>query len=313
MFQHYMLATPKLKTFEVHVTKSKSTAKKPLIVYLEGSGNFPIYYKTKSGRYSSSLAITPKRYAKDYYVAVVGKPGIPFQDSLRYTESGRSYYPTNDSYTKLYSLDWRAEAASEAINHLVKNLPIDTRQIIVMGYSEGSQVAPKVAVLNKKVTHVVCFVGNALNQLYDFILEARLLALQKEMTPEESQNLVDSLYREYENIYKNPKATDQSWYGATYLKWSSFSQTTPLESMLQLDIPILYVGGGRDNNQTVLSMDYAKLEFLRRGKTNLTYKVYPNSDHYFQEEVTRDGVTKKIDRLDEVHQYALDWVNSNKR
>ena len=193
------------------------------------------------------------------------------------------------------------------------SLPIDTRQIIVMGYSEGSQVAPRVAVLNKKVTHVVCFVGNALNQLYNFILKTRLRALQKEITSEESQNLVDSLYREYASIYKNPKATDLSWYGATYLKWSSSSGITPLENMLQLNIPILYVAGGKDNNQTVLSMDYAKLEFLRKGKTNLTYKVYPNSDHYFQEEVTKNGATKKVDRLDEVHQFALDWVNSNKR
>lgn len=310
LFQHHTLSTPKLQSFEVHATKSSSGQKRPLIIYLDGSGNFPIYYKTKSGRYSTSVPLDVRGYAKDYYVAVISKPGTPFKDSLRYTESGRAHFPENDLYRQLYSLDWRAETASAAINYLVKKLPIDEKKIIVMGYSEGAQVAPKVAVLNKKVTHVVCMVGNALNHLYDFILEARLKAERQQISTEESQLIVDSLYREYAKIYQNPSATDRSWYGATYLKWSSFSKTTPLENMLQLEIPILYVAGGKDNNQTILDMDYAKLEFLRKGKNNLNYKVYPNCNHFFQEETMVDGATKWIDRIDEVHRFAVDWINA---
>jgi pimeloyl-ACP methyl ester carboxylesterase len=310
LFQHYVLTKSKLKSFEVHVTKSESKTKKPLIIYLDGSGNFPIYYKTKAGRYNTSIAMDIKRYAKDYYIAVISKPGTPFKDTLQYSNSGRPYYPENDQYKELYSLDWRAETASEAINYLTKKMPIDKKRIIIIGYSEGSQVAPKVAVLNKKVTHVVCFVGNALNQLYDFILEARLKAERKQITTEESQQIVDSLYMEYGKIYQNPNAINQFWYGATYLKWSSFSKTTPLENMLKLDIPILYIAGGRDNNQTILDMDYAKLEFLRKGKTNMTYKVFPNANHFFQEETIIDGTIKKVDRIDEVHQFAIDWINS---
>ena len=312
LFEHHTLTKAKLKTFEIHVTRSDSKTKKPLIIYLDGSGNFPIYYKTKAGRYSTSIPLNIKKYAKDYYIAIISKPGTPFKDSLKYSNSGRPYYPENDLYKELYSLDWRAQTASEAIDYLTKTLPVDTKKIIVIGYSEGSQVAPKVAVLNKKVTHVVCFVGNALNQLYDFILEARLKAERKQITTEESQQIVDSLYMEYEKIYQHPGAVDQSWYGATYLKWSSFSKTTPLENMLKLNIPILYIAGGKDNNQTILSMDYAKLEFLRKGKTNMTYKVFPNADHFFQEETVIDGTVKKVDKIDQVHQFAIDWINSIK-
>jgi pimeloyl-ACP methyl ester carboxylesterase len=308
LFQHYTLHQPRLKSFDIHVTKSDSKSKRPLLVYLDGSGNFPLYYKTKSGRYNSSVPLDVRRYAKDYYIVVISKPGIPFKDSLRYDSSGRRYYPENNTFTQLYSLDWRAEAASATIDYLIKRLPIDTRTVIVIGYSEGSQVAPRVAVLNKKVTHVICMAGNALNQLYDFLLAARLQAEQQQLSPTESQRIVDSLYTEYAKIYRSPKAVGQTWYGSTYLKWSSFSRTTPLENMLRLSIPILYIAGGRDNNQTILSMDYAKLEFLRQGKSNLTYRVYPACNHYFQEEKTVDGVTKKADRIDEVHQFALEWV-----
>ncbi|MEE1944820.1 acyl-CoA thioester hydrolase/BAAT C-terminal domain-containing protein [Pedobacter sp. KR3-3] len=310
-FEHYQLSTKKTKSFDIYVTKPVAKGPKPLLIYLDGSGNYPIEYKTKSGRYSTSIAMNIGRYAKDYYVVIISKPGTPFSDSLQYSHSGRAFYPENASYKELYSLDWRAETASAAIDFLVKKGDVDKNKIIVMGYSEGSQVAPKVAVLNKKVTHVVCFVGNALNQLYDFMIGARLQAYSGKISAEEGQEIVDSLYREYAKIYENPTSVTENWYGESYLKWSSFTQTTPLENMLKLHIPILYVAGGRDNNQTILDMDYAKLEFLRKGKKNLTYKVYPNADHYFQEEKVVDGKVKKTDRLDEAHQYAIDWINAN--
>ncbi len=308
LFYHYTLTKPKLKEFEIHVTKTNSTSKRPLIIYLDGSGNFPIYYKNKAGRYATSVPLDIQKYAKDYYIALISKPSIPFKDSLRYDDSGRAYYPGNENYTNLYSLDWRAGTASATIDYLLKTLPIDKNKVIVIGYSEGAQVAPKLAVLNKKVTHVICMGGNALNQLYDFILEARLQAERQEITTEESQQIVDSLYTAYEKIYQNPAAVNQFWYGATHLKWSSFSKTTPLENMLQLNIPILYIAGGKDHNQTILDMDYAKLEFLRKGKTNLTYKVYPNCNHFFQEEIAGDGNGKSLDRIDEVHQFAMNWI-----
>ena len=179
-----------------------------------------------------------------------------------------------------------------------------------MGYSEGSQVAPAVAVLNKKVTHIICIVGNALNQLYDFMISTRLDADRGKITAEDGQRIIDSLYNDYAKIYAQPNATNQKWYGATYLKWSSFSKTTPLENILQLNIPILYVAGGKDNNQTIIDMDYARLEFLRKGKTNLTYKVYPNSNHYFQETAIKDGQPVNVDRSDEVHDFALNWAKA---
>lgn len=312
LFKHYTLNDPQLKSFQIHLATTDSTRVKPLLVYLDGSGNFPIYYQRKGSKnLSSSVPLDIRKYAQDYHIVLISKPDVPFRDSLSVTPSGRSYYPRTEPYTALYSLDWRAGAASKAINFLMKKLPIDKKEIIVMGYSEGSQVAPKVAVMNKKVTHVVCFVGNALSHLYDFLINTRLEIERGHLSAEEGQKTIDSLYQEYEKIYAEPSSTQKTWYGETYLKWGSFTKTTPLENMLALDIPILYVAGGKDNNQTIIGMDYAKLEFMRRGKTNLTYKVYPNSNHFFQEQAIKDGKTISIDRIDEVHEFAIDWVKGH--
>ncbi len=313
MFVHYTINHPKLKKINIHVTKDRSARKKPLIIYLDGSGNFPIFYKNKDGRYSSSVPLRTRKYTADYRIAFISKPGVPFSDSIWYAPNGRRYYPETTDFYERYSLDWRAQAASEAINYLVKNIAVDTDKIIVMGYSEGSQVAPAVAVLNKKVTHVVCMVGNSLNHLYDFLLDARTKVERGELTASEGQKTIDSLYQEYEKIYADPLSTSKFWYGSTYKKWSSFSKSTPLENMLLLTIPILYIGGGQDRNQTVMDMDYARLEFLRKGKTNLTYHVYPDSNHFFQESYEEEGQTKWRDRVDEVHAFAVDWIKNHSK
>jgi predicted esterase len=193
LFTHYTIQHPVLKAVDVHVTKDKSGKKKPLLLYLDGSGNFPIYSVNKDGQYSNSVPLRIRKYQKDYYIALISKPGVPFTDSIKVDPSGRRYYPETEDYYSRYSFDWRAQAASEAFELLMKKMPIDTDRIIVMGYSEGSQIAPAVAVMNKHVTHAVCMVGNALNHLYDFLLDARLSVAQGERSPEEAQAIVDSL------------------------------------------------------------------------------------------------------------------------
>lgn len=309
-FEHDTIVDKHLGTVIIHVTKTNIKEKKPLLIYIDGSGNYPLFYRKSNGNYNTSIALNFSKYAKDYTIVLISKPGIPFSDSLRY-QSGKPYYPSNNIYEQLYSFQWRTGAAAKAIDYLIHRIPVDTKHIIVMGYSEGSQVAPGVAILNKKVTHVVCFVGNGLNQLYDFIINARLEADRNNITAEQGQKIVDSLYNEYAKIYADPSATDRKWFGATFLKWSSFSETTPLENMLKLKIPILYIAGGKDNNQTIIDMDYVKLEFLRKEKSNLTYKVYPNSNHGFQETTTKDGKETVIDKSDEVHQFAMNWIKAN--
>lgn len=309
-FSHYTIHDHKLKTIQLHLATSDSTAKKPLLVYLDGSGNFPIYYKNKSGNYSTSIPLDIKKYAKDFHILLISKPGIPFKDSLQTLPSGRRFYPENDAYTNLYSLDWRAGAASKAIDIISKTVPVNKSKIVVMGYSEGSQVAPRVAVLNKKVTHVVSIVGNAMPQLYDFLTNIRLEIERNKISSAEGQKVIDSLYNEFDKIFADPLSVKKKWYGETYLKWSSFNKKSPLENMLELNIPILYIAAGKDNNQPIFGMDYAKLEFIRRRKNNLTYKVYPDSNHYFQDQPV-DEYNTKNDRIDEVHQFAMDWINAN--
>jgi pimeloyl-ACP methyl ester carboxylesterase len=220
-FEHDTLMDKQLGTVLIHITKTNRAVSKPLLIYIDGSGNYPLFYRKNSGNYNTSIAFDFARYAKDYTIVFISKPGTPFSDSLHY-ESGKPFYPESDIYNRVYSLQWRAGAASKAINYIARKIPGDKKHIVVMGYSEGSQVAPMVAVLNKKVTHVVCFVGNAQNQLYDFMINARLDADRNKITAEKGQQIIDSLYTVYEKIYADPQATNKNGLGQLILNGAVF-------------------------------------------------------------------------------------------
>jgi pimeloyl-ACP methyl ester carboxylesterase len=300
-----------LGKIEYHVYKNRINDQKPLIVYLHGSTNFPLYWLNPNGRYSTSTTLNFNTISNDYHIILISKPNTPLVDSIRIAPSGRKQYPMKEGYRERYSLDWRANAADKVIEDALKKLNVDSTRVIIWGHSEGSQVAPAVAVKNEKVTHVISMMGNSLNHLYDFILNERVAAFNGEKSNIEAQATIDSLYAAFEKIYSDPGSTEKEWYGETYYKWSSFSLTSPLENMLKLDLPILYVAGGEDRH-SILNMDYAKLEFLRKGKDNLTYKVYPNCDHYFMETKTDESGKKEwIDHLDEVNNDALEWIIEN--
>jgi pimeloyl-ACP methyl ester carboxylesterase len=310
-WEHFILENDSLGKIQINVNKTAIDKKKPLLIFLEGSGNFPLFYKSKNGRYGTGITLDYTKHSSDYHIAIISKPGIPFVDTLSYSESGRAYYPINSTYNKYYSLKWRAQSASITIDYLMRKLQIDSTQVVIIGHSEGSQVAPAVAVDNSKVTHVVSIMGNCLNQLYDFIIQERINVEKGITTSKESQQIIDSLYYEYDKIYSSPNSIDSTWYGETYYKWSSFTLKTPIEYMLELDIPILYIGGGADQNQNIINMDFAKLEFMRKGKKNLTYKVFPDYDHFFQEHVKENGNLKLIDRFQEVNNFIFNWVKTN--
>ncbi len=300
-----------LGKIDYHVYKNKISNRKPLIIYLQGSTNFPLYFLNPNGRYSNGITLNINAISNDYHIVLISKPNTPLVDSIKIAPSGRKQYPMREGYSEKYSLDWRANSTDKVINDALKKLNVDSSTVIVWGHSEGSQVAPAVAVKNKNVTHVISMMGNSLNHLYDFILMQRLSALNGEKSNEEAQLNIDSLYIEFEKIYKDPKSTTKEWFGETYYKWSSFTLNSPIDNMLKLDIPILYVAGGEDRH-SILNMDYAKLEFLRKGKDNLTYKVYPNCDHYFMETKTDESGKKEwIDHMDEINGFALKWVTEN--
>jgi pimeloyl-ACP methyl ester carboxylesterase len=283
------------------------------MVFIHGSGNLPTFQYIKgTNSYNWSAFSEIQKYKDEYHVILVNKPDIPLFDTVQ-GENGNFSYPVSEEFKERYSLEWRAEAASFIIKEAIKVLPTDKSKIVVIGHSQGGQVAPKVAILNKKVTHLVLLNTNSLNHLYDFVLQQRHFAFIGDQTYEKSQENIDSLFVNYKQIFDDPESTTKLWDGETYFRWASFSDETPLENMLKLSIPIYVVAGGKDFwGSFIMNTDYVQIEFLRYNKTNLTYKVYPNGNHFLQDEIEKDGKTQYLDLKPALFQEIDAWTKQNK-
>ena len=285
--------------------------KKPLIIFIHGSGNEPTFaYHKDLKAYNWAAFMEVGKYKDKFHVIFVSKPGVPLFDTVQKDPINfkTSYKPTKE-FNEKYSLEWRAETASLIIDKAITLLPVETKKIVVIGHSQGGQVAPKIAVINKKVTHCVMLNCNSLSHLYDFILQERLAAQKGEKSFEESQKNIDSLFADYKRIFTETDSKTKFFDEETYYRWASFSDETPLENMLKLKIPIYLIAGGKDILGSVtMNTDYAQIEFLRYGKTNLIYKVYPNANHYLQDELIENGKTKTVNIKPKVFTEIVEWI-----
>lgn len=309
-FESYSIQTGEYSDVSYYLTADSTGIKKPLLVYLDGSGANPLFQKFDDG-YGSTVVFDYQTLQDDYRILLISKPGVPFIDNVDSDDNGFPFYKEPIEYKEKLSFHWRLESADIIIKKLIKENIIDTSKVVVFGGSEGAQVAPSLAKINPYITHLILFGGNGLNQLIDPIAKARMKATRGEISEIDAQNEVDSLFLEYEKIYNDPKNTDKDWWGHTYKRWSSFTERDPYKELLELDIPVYMANGSLDDN-TVLSADYIKLEFIKHKKNNLTYKTYPNYDHQFNEIIIENGqFIEAKPMLDLVLKNTFRWLDEN--
>ena len=284
-------------TVEVYVSTegrpADTTRALPLVVYLQGSGYAPIFYGPPD-RLSHGLMLKPGDFPGHHY-AVVGKPGAPFWSP----EPGE---PT-PAYHRALTLDRRVADASAAVDALARRPWVDASRVVVVGHSEGAQVAPALAAANGRVTHVAALAASGLSQAVDFVFDVRRRVRAGELSFEEGEARIAAVHDQIRRIEAAPAAADSLWRGHSYRRWWSFFRP-PLDAFLALDIPVFVAVGVDDTASPVESADYIPIAFLLAGKGNLTYRAWP-TDHRFQE-TTADG--ERVDRRPDIVAAILDWL-----
>ncbi|HVI44984.1 MAG TPA: hypothetical protein VM802_08940 [Chitinophaga sp.] len=312
----YTIHDKELGDIHFYITVSGIDKTKPVLLSLDGSGHIPLatYAKLKKSVFIANSFDNDVLELRDkFHVVMISKPGIPFCDTVRIERDSASVsdaislLPVPREYKERSGLQWRAAAASRVIDYVCAHLPVDRSRIIAYGYSEGAQVAPRLAVINKKITHCASIAGSGLNQLYDWITAVRIRAAQGLISQPDAQHEVDSLFAVFSRIYAAPNDTEHEWEDNTYQRWASFCTDIPLSNLVQLNIPIFMAAGTRDDNSPIYSQEYVRLEFLRLGKKNLTFKTYP-TDHFFNEIVKKDGTETVISHKQEMMQDLLKWL-----
>ncbi|MFK7765942.1 MAG: alpha/beta hydrolase family protein [Mariniblastus sp.] len=267
---------------------------RPLVIYLDGSGPTPIFFGA-GNRIGTSLMFGPKEFPNFHYVAI-SKPGVRFHENENRISS--------KEYDQKLTLRWRIDAVNAVINELATSKFVDAGRILLVGHSEGADIVPFVASENKHVTHAAGLAPGGVSQMFDFIIFTRKKVSAGELTQSECDQRILEIKKAYRDIFADPTNTEKKWMGETYQRWATFFQPS-MEAWCKIKVPV-FLGLCRDDKSTpVESGEAIELEFIRRGKTNLTSRTWA-TNHHFQEQ-PKDRDSQPTDRRLDVLAEILDW------
>lgn len=309
----------KLGDINFYVSEKEIDREKPILFLFSGTRGLPIMLVVQKGEQALQLGTIPPdiifSFVNDYHVAFMGKPGTPFCDTMQVEEINplqnfEDYQPSRE-YVEKCGLEWEVTASSQVLDTICSILPHTGEKIVAMGFSEGGHTAIQFTAENPEITHLVCGITGGLNQWYSSIINRRMDAAAGIISHREAQAEIEKLFATYKKIYSDPENTEKWYYGHPYKRWGSFCSVVPLEQLVRMEIPILFLCGSADRNNPILQCDYVMLEFLRLGKTNLTYHVLPGSDHWFSETVVENGDEKHVSHRQEAFKVIVDWLNGD--
>ena len=283
--------------------KGQEEKKKPLFLFIQGSLPIPLIIYDQQGIYGT-FPFRTQELLQHYHLAIIGKPFIPVVIESRHLPPNFTYLdPKTGRFPQEYSerntLDYYVARNLEVVKFLKQEPWVDPQQLVLVGHSEGSTIAAKMAVLSKDVTHLVYSGGNPLGRIMTFVAKAR--------AREDAEAESDLLFWQY--VVQNAESLDGSE-GDTPKTTYQFS-LPPLHNLEQLQIPVLVTYGARDT--TAIFNDYLRVETIRKQKKNFTYKAYPGLEHnYFG--LTPTGQTDYNNyNWDKVAQDWLEWLLKPKK
>ena len=71
--------------------------------------------------------------------------------------------------------------------------------------------------------------------------------------------------------------------------------------------------GSEDPSSPIFGMDYVPLEFIRLGKTNLTYDVCLGCDHFLSQKISVDGQEEVNALGGEYTEKILEWIKNQSK
>lgn len=304
MFKHYSIYEQE-DTINFHIySKGNLDTTSNILFFAHGSGAFPLYQiKRVEGSFwmNSRVPIQVNNIPSDFAFVLISKPGMPFCAKL-----GEPYDIPPVFYEK-ETLEKRTYYADRTIEYILDSLIPNPIKVIALGHSEGSDVVAKLGTRNSSITHIGYLSGGGNSQFYDFSIMIRKEVLKGEISDEDGIFKIDSLMLQYKDIVAKKDSLNKVWQGNSYKRWYYFSEP-PIDNLLQFDKPLFVAIGSDDKAVPIESTYLIPIEFIRRGKNNLTFKVYPGLSHNFASKLENEETES---HWAEIFNDFIKWVEKN--
>ena len=175
----------------------------------------------------------------------------------------------------MWKILWKKTRVSDHLNivdYYTKDLK-DNVPVVLIGGSEGGDIASEIASINNKITHLILIgSGGGISQIDELKL------LVDENPGYLDLNSKDELQSKIEEI-NNSNNDSLVWAGLPYKRWKSFWNDPSINYLKNIKIPVLLLHGSEDSNVPVESARI--LDEKLNNKIDITYIEYKNLDHSF--------------------------------
>lgn len=226
-------------TIEFLVADTVLKTKKPVLLFLQGSMPFPLFYDLKGEKKLFGVGISNfnlDSIRKQYHLVVIAMPKTPFCVAENHLNRDYCYVPDTANASVFLKAFYQADVlenyvsrASKVIAFLRKQTWVDKRKLVVAGHSQGTHVAVILASKNKYITQLGLFSYDPYGRVEKIIRGIRKDAETNKISWGKADTLINDRY-EFNKAIHDPEFLKEH---PEYLNWNSFAQST-IEILLKL-------------------------------------------------------------------------------
>lgn len=287
--------------------KGEEQQRKPVFLYVQGSLPRPLIFYDEKGPYRT-FPFTWKidQYLTKYHFVVVGKPGVPPVAPISQLQPGTFAYldPRTQlppvAFCRRNYLEYYVARDAAVLRYLARQPWVQARDITAMGHSEGAPIVARLACTSPHLRRAIYLNGSSLGRILTMLPSS-------DLTGDTTGNA--AAFGRWRQIVAAPRACDCTQPGDSPLTTASFSERrTPVVDFRRCRIPVFVGYGTRD--PAAISNDYLRLEMLRAGKLNFTFRAYAGVEHNFFG-FTDGKVDYEKEHWDEVTSDFFSWMQSH--
>lgn len=278
-YERKFVTRPDGSRLECFLSRTRSSEALPLVFFCQGSGYASQFEEMPMGGYFdvNGWVFERPEGRQEVRFAFVEKRGVRFGSPPKNPDDD----DLPEEFLKHDTCENRVSDILWALDALCMDPKVDPTRVALLGHGEGAPLAAAAAVRSPHVTHLGYFSAGGQTRLVELLYLKRLELRAEGLDAEEVEEKMDDFFSEMEGIFEYPDDYTCVYLGTTPLHINSCGFRPPLEILLELEIPIFVAAGSTNPVVPMASTDLIRLGFMRYGKENLTYRVYPGLNHGF--------------------------------
>lgn len=256
-----------------------STRKKPLVVFLRGSGCAGVFASLPDGHRTMGPETFALEFEKRARLIVVENPGIE-ERFARETDSDCS--PT---FRKMANMQARLEALQTIVEDLRRRGWIDRQPFMIVAGSEGVAIATRFATLSRNVSHLLLIsgfgTGHALATIHTALTDSGdywgFIPATESNDPLSRLQSTLARWEQMRRDQGRKSSETVAGYQAAY--WRTIGLASSAEDALASNAQLYLVQGGRDQNAPAVDYE-AGIAYLVTHDRPFVSEYIPCGDHF---------------------------------